>query len=118
MPDDDDLELTAVLSALAGVRRGDAVAVLGQAQLLRAVLQAGTGVELIAAAPAGVVVAVAAYDVPSAVLLLGPGGRLVAVAADAGAAGRTARTHGLLLRHLEPVAGRVAWSAVRPTVDS
>ena len=114
MSDTAHAELAAVLAALAGVRRGDAVAVLGDAQLLCAVLQAGCARDLVEAPPADVVVAVAAYDVPVAIGLLRPGGRLVAVAADRGAAGRTATAHGLQLRHVEPVLGRVAWSALVP----
>ena len=121
-------ELAAVLAALAGVRRGDAVAVTGGVvaspenaaagpvvdRLLRAVLRAGCARDLVEVPPADVVVAVAAYDVPVAIGLLRPGGRLVALAADNGAAGRTATAHGLQLRHLEPVLGRVAWSALLP----
>ena len=107
-------ELTAVSAALAGVRRGDAVAVVGEGHLLRAVLRAACGRDLVDAPPADVVVAVVAYDVPVAVGLLRPGGRLVAVAADEGAAGRTASANGLQLRHVEPVLGRVAWSALLP----
>jgi hypothetical protein len=87
--------LTAVLAALAGVRHDQAVAVLGPAAVLRVVLTAP--------------------DVPGAVARLRPGGRLVAVAADLGAVERTAARHGLVLRHHEPVDGRVAWSASLPT---
>jgi protein-L-isoaspartate O-methyltransferase len=63
---------------------------------------------------AAVVIAGAAYDVPLAVSKLAPGGRLVAVAADSGAAQRVANATGLELRHIERVGPRVAWSAVRP----
>jgi len=58
-----------------------------------------------------------AHDVPSAVARLRPGGRLVAVAADGGGARRTAAAHGLLLAHVAPMPGRLAWSAVLPGAE-
>ena len=106
--------LAAVLSALAGVRRGDAVAGVGTSPRLTAALLAASGTEALAAEDARVVVAGAAHDVPTALTRLAPGGRLVAVAADAGAARRVAAASGLDLLHVEPVGRMVAWSAVRP----
>lgn len=104
---------TAVVAALAGVRRGHRVAAVGAAPLTCAALLAGSGGDALVAADADVVVAGAAVDVPAAVRLLAPGGRLVAPAADAGAAARVADAAGLVLRHVTPMGDRVAWSAVR-----
>ena len=106
--------VVAVLAALAGVRRGYAIAVEGQAPSLTAALLAASGAGAVVEHDAHVAVAVLAHDVPTAVTRLAPGGRLVALAADAAAAARTATAQGLLLRHVEPVGGLVAWSAVRP----
>jgi hypothetical protein len=106
--------LAAVLSALAGVRRGDAVAGVGTGPRTTAALLAASGTHRLATSDARVVVAGAAHDVPGALRLLAPGGRLVAVAADAGAARRVAAGAGLDLRHVEPVGRVVAWSALRP----
>lgn len=109
-----DPVLAAVLVALAGPRRGDRVAAVGAGPVVaRALLAASASAEL-AADDAAVVVAGAAYEVPGALALLAPGGRLVAVAADAAAARRVASAAGLELRHVERVGTRVAWSAVRP----
>lgn len=110
----DDPLLTAVLSALAGVRRGDRVAVVGAGPLLVRALLAASATTALVDADARVVVAGAAFDVPLALGRLAPGGRLVAVAADAAAAARVAAASGLELRHVEGVGRRVAWSAVRP----
>jgi hypothetical protein len=115
-------ELAAVLSALAGMRKGDAVAAIGCGRITEASLAAGCGLELVdpSTAPDGaarVVVVGRAYDVPGALRLLAPGGRLVAIAADRGSAERVAAGAGLELRHIEPLPGQVAWSAVR-TADS
>jgi D-arabinose 1-dehydrogenase-like Zn-dependent alcohol dehydrogenase len=107
--------VTAVVAALAGVRTGQAVVVLGTATTLRRSLEAGTGTALVEVGPADVVVALSAPDVPGAVQMLRPGGRLVALAADAGAVERTVALYGLVLRHTEVVGGRVAWSASVPT---
>jgi hypothetical protein len=107
--------LTAVLTALAGVRDGQVVVVLGDAPVLCRSLAAGVGRALCQEGPADVVVALAAYEVPSAVAMLRPGGRVVALAADNGAVERTARLHGLTLRYTEAVGGRVAWSGSLPT---
>lgn len=104
----------AVLSALAGVRHGYRVAVVGAGPLTTAALLAGAAATEPVDGDADVVVAGAAYDVPAAVRLLAPGGRLVAVAADPAAARRVADSHGLHLRHVEVLATRVVWSAVRP----
>ncbi len=107
--------LTAVVAALAGVRDGQQVVLLGRAAVLRRALEAGTGRSLVAEGPADVVVALSAPDVPGAVAMLRPGGRLVALAADGGAVERTAALHGLQLLHTEAVGGRVAWSGSLPT---
>jgi hypothetical protein len=107
--------LTAVLTALAGVRNGQVVVVLGEAPMLCRSLAAGVGRDLSDDGPADVVVALAAYDVPTAIAMLRPGGRLVALAADNGAVERTARLHGVTLRYTELVGGRVAWSGSLPT---
>ncbi|MGB8651892.1 MAG: hypothetical protein WCD35_14660 [Mycobacteriales bacterium] len=104
-----------VVAALAGVRTGQAVLVLGPAGRLGTALEAGTGCPLVTEGPADVVVALAAPDIPSAVTHLRPGGRLVALAADRGAVERTVARHGLALQHAEEVGGRVAWSARLPT---
>jgi hypothetical protein len=66
---------------------------------------------------ARVVVVGTANDVLGALRLLAPGGRLVAIAADKGAAERIAAGAGLELRHIEPLGRQVAWSALR-TADS
>jgi hypothetical protein len=107
--------LTAVLVALAGVRQGQDVAVVGPGRVLRQALAAGTGRELVEDGPADVVVVVLTPDVPGGVSRLRPGGRLVAVAADDGAVTRTAARQGLVAGHREAVNGRVAWSARLPS---
>lgn len=112
MPDE---VLAATFCALAGVRTGDRVAEAGAGEMVGRALLAMSGTPELIDAEAAVVVAGAAYEVPSALVLLAPGGRLVAVAADAAAARRTAAGAGLELRHVERVGTRVAWSAVRPT---
>ena len=103
--------LTAVLAALAGVRDGQRVLVLGESALLRRALGAAARAEVVGEGPADVVVALFAPDVPTAVAQAVLGGRVVGVAADVAAAKRTAERHGLTLQHTEAVAGRVAWSA-------
>ena len=107
--------LVAVVAAMAGVRHDQVVVVLGPATVLGRVLAAGTGRDLAGEGPADVVVALSAPEVPGAVAMLKPGGRLIGLAADQGAVERTAARHGLLLCHSEPVSGRVAWSAQLPT---
>ena len=112
-------EQAAVLSALAGVRKGDAVAAISCGRVTEACLAAGCGLPLLdvaaaADASARVVVVGKAFDVPGALRLLAPGGRLVSVAADKGAAERVAAGAGLSLRHVERLGAQVAWSAVRP----
>ena len=109
-----DEVLAAVLCSLAGVRTGDRVAQVGAGRLVGLALLAMSRTLELVDRDAAVVVAGAAYEVPTALTLLAPGGRLVAVAADAAAARRTAAVHGLDLRHVERVGTRVAWSAVRP----
>lgn len=109
-----DPVLAAVLCSLAGARTGDRVAVVGAGPVVaRALLAMSQTTELVAD-EAAVVVAGAAYEVPTALTKLSPGGRLVAVAADSAAAQRVAAAAGLELRHVERVGTRVAWSAVRP----
>ncbi len=113
---DADPLLAVVLAALAGPRTGDRVAAVGAGPLVvRALLAASRTAELVDA-DAAVVVAGAAYEVPLALQLLAPGGRLVAVAADAAAARRTAAAHGLDLRHVERAGARWAWSATAPAL--
>lgn len=106
--------LAAVLCSLAGARTGDRVAAVGAGAVVTRALLAMTGTTELVEDGAAVVIAGAAYEVPTAVRLLAPGGRLVAVAADAAAAQRVATAAGLELRHVERVGPRVAWSAVRP----
>lgn len=109
-----DPVLAAVLCSLAGARTGDRVAVVGAGPTVARALLAMTETTELVETEAAVVVAGAAYEVPTAVTKLAPGGRLVAVAADSAAAQRVASSAGLQLRHVERVGGRVAWSAVRP----
>ncbi len=109
-----DPQLTAVLLALAGTRQGQRVAAVGAGPVVARGLLAGSGTQDLVATDADVVVAGAAYEVPGALTLLAPGGRLVAVAADSAAARRVAVSAGLELRHVEAVGRRVAWSAQRP----
>ena len=106
--------VTAVVAALAGVRQGQAVLVLGPGTTLRRALAAGCGGDLVDGGPADVVVALLGPDVPAGVAAVRPGGRFVGLAADAGAVERTVARHGLRLTHTEAVAGRVAWSASTP----
>ena len=106
--------LTAVMSALAGVRRGEPVAGVGTCARLDAALLAASGTEHFVEHDACVVVAGAAHDVPLALTRLRPGGRLVALAADVAAARRVASAAGLRLRHVERLGGQVAWSADSP----
>ena len=103
--------LAAVVAALAGVRTNQRVLVMGEAPLLRRALAAAAECDIVTEGPADVVVAVFAPDVPTAVGMVSPGGRIVGVAADMGAAHRTAERHGLALQYTETVADRVAWSA-------
>lgn len=110
----DQAALVAVLCALAGVRRGDAVTVVGGGVRLEAALLAASGTPALVEQDAQVVVAATAPDVPTALRRLAPGGRLVALAADAAAAHRVAAAGGLQVRYVEPLASGVAWSAVRP----
>lgn len=109
----DDPVLAAVLSALAGARRGDRVAAVGAGPLVVGALLAASQTAELVDGGAHIVVAGAASDVPVALTLLAPGGRLVALAADAAAAGRVAAAGHLELRHVEHIGRRVAWSALR-----
>ena len=106
--------LAAVLLALAGARTGDRVAAVGAGELVERSLLAASSTDRLVETAASVVVAGAAFDVPTALTRLRPTGRLVAVAADRAAAHRVACAAGLQLRHVEAVLGRVAWSATRP----
>ena len=106
--------LAAVLCALAGVRRGDSVAVVGVGRLTATAVLAAAEAACFVERDADVVVAGAAVEVPVALTLLGAGGRLVAVAADPAAAARVARSAGLIRLHVIPVGAGVAWSGVRP----
>jgi hypothetical protein len=107
--------MVAVLSALAGVRFGQAVLLVGASPTLARVLEAGCGQPLVAHGPADVAVALTGPDVPDAVEQARPGGRIVGLAADLGAVERTVALHGLELRHTEVVGNRTAWSATRHT---
>ena len=111
-------ELAAVLSALAGMRKGDAVAAVAAGRVTRACLAAGAARPLLvpdaADDSARVLVVEEPAQIRAALRLLAPGGRLVSLAADAGAARDAAASLGLALRHVEPLGDRVAWSAVRP----
>ena len=109
--------LAAVLCALAGVRRGNRVRAVGVSPVVGAALLSGAEAAAFADGPADVVVAGAAYEVPAALQVLAPGGRLVSVAADAAAAARVAGAAGLVRLHVVPLGRGVAWSAVRPLGD-
>ena len=111
-------EVAAVLSALAGMRKGDAVAALAAKRITQACLAAGAARPLLPDdaddASARVVVVEEPGELAAGLRLLAPGGRLVSVAPDAVAAQREATAHGLELRHVEALGSGVAWSAVRP----
>lgn len=101
------------------MRKGDLVAAVGCDRITEACLSAGAGLPIIDSVAAldgcaKVVVVGKAFEVVGAIRLLAPGGRFVAIAADAGAAARVAAGAGLELRHVERLGAQVAWSAVRP----
>ncbi len=103
------------MCALAGPRRGDAVAAVGAPALALRALLAATGTDAAAAADARVVLTGDSDDdVREGLRLLIPGGRMVGVAADAEVAVGRLRRLGLRVRHLEQVGERVAWSAECP----
>ena len=110
--------LAAVLVALAGTRRGDRVAVVGAGPLVARALLAASETSELVDTEADVAVAGAAYEVPTALRLLAPGARLVAVAADAAAARRVAASAGLTLSHVTAVGTRVAWSGRRAALGT
>ncbi len=114
-----DGELAAVLSALAGVRRGDGVAALAVSAVARRALAAGSGTDLLdpTSTPpeTAAVVAVGSPDqLEQGRRLLRPGGRLVAVSADEPAARTAAARLGLEFRHAEALGPVIAWSAQAP----
>jgi hypothetical protein len=111
-------EVAAVLSALAGMRKGDPVAAVAAGRITQACLAAGAARELLPDdaedASARVVVVEDPTELAAGMRLLAPGGRLVSVAPDAVAAQREATALGLALRHVEALGDGVAWSGVRP----
>jgi hypothetical protein len=111
-------EVAAVLSALAGMRKGDPVAAVSAGRITQACLAAGAARELLPDdaedASARVVVVEDPAALTAGMRLLAPGGRLVSVAPDAAAAQREATALGLALRHVEALGSGVAWSGVRP----
>ena len=114
-----DGELAAVLSALAGVRRGDGVAAVGVSAVARRALAAGSGTDLLDAATApaetAAVVAVGAPDqLDAGRRLLRPGGRLVAISGDEPEARAVATRLGLDFRYAEALGPVVVWSAQAP----
>lgn len=109
----DDGELGAVLCALAGPRRGDAVAAVGAPPVAVRALLAATGSTAQVEAGARVVLTGGSeQDTAAAAARLAPGGRLVGIADDHEQAAGRASALGLTLRHVEPCGGSVAWSAV------
>lgn len=111
----DDGELGAVLCALAGPRRGDAVAGVDAPPVaLRALLAAAGSTSPAAHTARLVVTGGEEAQARAGALLLAPGGRLVSTAPDAAVAAARAASCGLVLRHVEQVGPRVAWSAVSP----
>ena len=114
-----EAELAAVLAALAGVRRGDAVAALGVGRITRAALSAACAGPLLdphaaATGSAAVVVVGDRGEHEAARRLLRPGGRFVCLSEDEAAAQIEAREVGLSLRFIEAVGEQVAWSAHAP----
>jgi hypothetical protein len=111
-------EVAAVLSALAGMRKGDPVAAVAAGRITQACLAAGAARDLLPDdaedASARVVVVEDPADLAAGLRLLAPGGRLVSVAPDARTAEQEATDLGLSLRHVERLGSGVAWSAVRP----
>lgn len=112
-------ELAAVLTALAGVRQGDAVAALGVGRMTRAALAAACGIELLDAptaptASAAVVVVGERAERHAGRRLLRPGGRFVCLSEDEPQARLDAQEADLAMRFLEAVGAQVAWSAHAP----
>ena len=106
-------ELGAVLCALAGPRRGDAVAAVGAPPIaLRALLVATGTPEPVTAGARLVLTGASEQDARAGAARLAPGGRLVGLADDREQAAARASALGLALRHVEACGGGVAWSAV------
>ena len=108
-----------MLSALAGVRKGDPVAAIGCGRITEASLAAGCGQPLVDAtaaadASAKVVVVGKAFDVPGAIRLLAPGGPWSRSPPTGEPPNGSRPEAGLSLRHIERLGAQVAWSAVLP----
>ncbi len=111
-----DLERAAVLAALAGVRHGHAVADAGGPARACRALQGASGGRPLVTEDADVVLAGPdERQAAAGVLLLVPGGRMVALAPDRTTAQTLAARLGLALRHVEVVPDGVAWCATLPT---
>jgi hypothetical protein len=106
----DDVEVVAVVLALAGVRTGDAVAQSGAGARVERGLLAMSGVAAVSSRQARVAVAGSSSDVALAAAQLGDGGRLVALAPDAATARADGAAAGVPVQHVVELAGGVAWS--------
>lgn len=106
----DDVEVVAVVLALAGVRTGDAVAQSGAGPRVERGLLAMSGVSHVVDADARVAVAGGSAHVALAASRLGEGGRLVALARDGAQARADALAVGIVVPHVVQVSDGVAWS--------